>query len=93
MAERKDDPAEMARMRSWIRDAANTLGIPPEAYEPQEAPLLSLTRTVAHGPSRPGAPLTTYLAGFAAGRGADAAEVIEELEKLAESYQDDETDR
>ena len=89
MSVRKDDAAEMEQMRAWVRHAAQTLNIAPEDYDPLEAPLLALTRAVAHGASRPGAPLTNYLAGLAAGRGADAATVIEQLTALANSYDEE----
>lgn len=49
--------------------------------------LLDLSRQVAHAVERPAAPLTTYLMGLAAGRGADGgrspAEVAEVIERLA----------
>lgn len=38
---------------------------------------------VAHGPSRPGAPLTAFLIGVAAGHGADAADLAGRVAKLA----------
>ncbi|MFK5163931.1 DUF6457 domain-containing protein [Propionibacterium freudenreichii] len=40
-------------------------GLPAEA----EKPVLDLISQVAHGPSRPGAPLTAFLVGVAVGRG------------------------
>ena len=92
MSVRKDDAEEMERMRAWVNHVAQTLDISPEDYESLEVPLLALTRVIAHGPSRPGAPLTTYLAGLAAGRGDDATEVIEQISALAVSY-DQEADK
>ena len=51
-----------------------------------EADLLALTRTLAHGPSRPAAPITTFLVGITAGRGESVEGNIERLTALAEAF-------
>lgn len=87
MSERKDDPAKMQQMRQWIEDAAKEIQLRPETVLDVEKPLLQLIGKVAHGPSRPGAPLTAYLAGYAAGRGEDPEKVIATLISYVDSYQ------
>jgi hypothetical protein len=89
MSQHRDDPETMARMRRWLRAVAEATGGDPEAMGPLEAPLLDLVARVAHGPSRPGAPLTTFLVGLAAGRGADAAELVAAVSRLAAEFDPD----
>ncbi|WIK88546.1 DUF6457 domain-containing protein [Varibaculum cambriense] len=38
--------------------------------------------------SRPGAPLTAFLAGYLTGQGADAKKTISQLQELADNWQD-----
>ncbi len=80
---RVDDPATTLRMREWLRLVEAETGVDPEVLEAVEAPLLELIATVAHGPSRPGAPLTAFLVGVATGRGQDADELIARVAELA----------
>lgn len=61
------DPALVAA-REWLEAAARELGLDPASVPPLMTDLLDLTRDVAHGPSRPAAPLTAFLVGLAAGR-------------------------
>lgn len=79
------DDAE--RMQRWIESARVELDIPPEVTL-QVAELLDLARTAAHGVTRPAAPLTTFLAGYAAGRAggtdADITDAIVRLTALAD---------
>jgi hypothetical protein len=86
MPHRQDDPETMARMRRWLRAVAEEAGVDPEAMGPVEAPLLDLVSRVAHGPSRPGAPLTTFLVGLAAGRGADVGQLVAAVSRLAADF-------
>ena len=92
MSTRKDDPKEMEQMRAWLRAAAIEIGVDTAEYEDLEGPLLDLTRVIAHGPSRPAAPLTTFLVGLAAGMGADPETDIERLLDLAEEYDHSDSD-
>jgi Domain of unknown function (DUF6457) len=52
--------------------------------------VLDLTSDVAHGVSRPGAPVTAFLVGIAAGRAADPAvaarDYAEKISALADSW-------
>lgn len=78
-----DDPEKMARMRDWLAVAAAELGVDQEKVTAAEGPLLDMIGAVAHGPSRPGAPLTAFLVGVAVGGGADATELARRIEALA----------
>ncbi|HEX7662349.1 MAG TPA: DUF6457 domain-containing protein [Pseudonocardiaceae bacterium] len=86
MADQKDDPEKMARMRAWLAAVSAELGVEDEVLSRVEAPLLDLIAQVAHGPSRPGAPLTAFLVGVAAGRGGDANGPVTKISKLADRY-------
>ncbi len=68
---RSDDPARMEQMRTWLRQVAAALDLDPRLVLDHEEELLGLVAAVAHGPTRPGAPLTAFLVGVAAGRGAE----------------------
>ena len=59
------DDAE--RMQQWIDSVRVELDIPAETRL-DVAAVLDLARVAAHGVLRPAAPLTTFLAGLAAGR-------------------------
>lgn len=85
---KKDDPEKMAQMHSWLEAVRAELQIAANPLEAVESQLLSLIGTVAHGPSRPGAPLTAFLAGYLAGQGADAKQVIAQLHELADNWED-----
>lgn len=61
----------MAVMREWLERVCAELGADPAVLDPTASPLLDLVRDVAHGPSRPGAPLTAFLVGLAAGGAVD----------------------
>lgn len=75
-----DDAGGTAKtdLGTWTRQLAEALGVPPADME--KTAVLDLARVAAHGIARPAAPLTTFLAGYAAGLrggGPDAvAEVI-----------------
>lgn len=86
MTARRDDPKTMREMTDWLQAASYQLELPNEIIDSVQKPLLRLISTVAHGPSRPGAPLSAYLVGFLAGQGGDPLEAIEALEKLARDY-------
>ena len=85
---KKDDPEKIAQMHRWLDQVRANLQLEDNPLEAVEAELLSLIGSVAHGPSRPGAPLTAFLAGYLAGQGADAKQVIAQLQELANNWQD-----
>ena len=80
----KDDPEKMAKMAAWLDTAAAELGVEPSLIDENKEALLGLINTVAHGPSRPGAPLTAFLVGYAAAsQSRDPHELVELLENRA----------
>lgn len=81
-----DDPEKMARMREWLTAVSAELRLSEDVLAPVESPLLDLIATVAHGPSRPGAPLTAFLVGYAAGKGGDATALIKDVQALADAH-------
>ncbi|MCW3159010.1 DUF6457 domain-containing protein [Micropruina sonneratiae] len=84
------DPELMQRMRDWLAAASEAAGIEPALIDTLEQPLLRLTAKVAHGAARPAAPLTAFLVGVAAGRGADPLELSERLGRLAQEFSESE---
>lgn len=51
----------------WLGQVADTLGIERELVTTVTGPVLDLVRDVAHDVVRPGAPMTAFLVGLAAG--------------------------
>lgn len=82
----------MAQMWRWLEAVCAELEIDPELLDGVTDELLGLVRDVAHGPSRPGAPLTAFLVGLAVGRSSpdlSAAAVVDRVaavERLAASW-------
>jgi hypothetical protein len=79
----------MNELDAWVIAAAGEAGI-----DPADVPVktvLDLARDVAHGVVRPGAPVTAYLLGLAAGRGADPSELADKLSDLALDWPSDTT--
>lgn len=78
-------------MRRWLDEVCAELDIDPSVLDSTTDPLLDLIRDVAHGPSRPAAPLTAFLVGIAAGatvgteRPADLARVVAERTAAVDS--------
>lgn len=68
-------PSGTARSLSpWVTAVAQELGLEEALRDPATVDLvLRLTADVAHGVSRPGAPVTAFLVGVAAGRADDPA--------------------
>ncbi|WP_413450738.1 DUF6457 domain-containing protein [Georgenia phoenicis] len=59
----------MVQMREWLEEVCAELGLDPAVLDGTTDQLLALVGQVAHGPTRPGAPLTAFLVGLAAGAG------------------------
>lgn len=78
----------MAQMHHWLAEVRAQLQLQEDPLQDLESELLSLIGTVAPDPFRPGAPLTAFLTGYLAGKGADAKEIIGQLQKLAKDWQD-----
>ncbi|MGW0072826.1 DUF6457 domain-containing protein, partial [Streptosporangium sandarakinum] len=68
-------------LTEWTTLACRELGIDPSAVD-RDA-LLDLTKEVAHGVTRPAAPLTAYLLGLAQGAGTAPSDAVERLTGLA----------
>ncbi|WIM71329.1 DUF6457 domain-containing protein [Corynebacterium suedekumii] len=82
MPERKNENLDSAHR--WLDTAATELDLDPALVRDLMRDLLDLTRDVAHGPSRPAAPVTAFLVGLSAGRagGDPVPEVRERIARL-----------
>ncbi|MDO5727226.1 MAG: DUF6457 domain-containing protein [Bowdeniella nasicola] len=58
---------KMEIMYAWLDEVCETLDVKSDLLEIVTPAMLDLIRDVAHGPSRPGAPMTAMLIGLAAG--------------------------
>jgi len=89
-----DETAKMAVMDRWLTEVCAELGIDRSVLDANTVGLLALIKDVAHGPSRPGAPMTAFLVGLASGAGSpDAAaqvtgvaERVEAVSRLVERW-------
>lgn len=54
-------------MDRWLGEVCAELGVDRSVLQTSTVVLLGLIKEVAHGPSRPGAPMTAFLIGLAAG--------------------------
>ncbi|MEE6271820.1 DUF6457 domain-containing protein [Georgenia sp. MJ206] len=61
---------KMAAMNVWLDAVCRELDVDRAVMTEVTGPLLALIRDVAHGPTRPGAPLTAFLVGLASARAA-----------------------
>ncbi len=64
----KKSGQDLSEAKAWLGQVSAELGLDPAIIEELLHDLLDLTRDVAHGPSRPAAPLTAFLVGLASGR-------------------------
>ncbi len=70
-------------LSNWLEAVAQRLDLADGGLSDAEvSTLLDLARDAAHEVERVAAPLTTFLAGVAVGRGADLAEVAQTLTNL-----------
>lgn len=72
----------MNSLDAWQVEAARALGVAGRWSEEDRDLVLDLARDVAHGVTRPAAPLTTYLAGLAVGAGLTPAEAAARITGL-----------
>ena len=70
--------APETELDGWLRQVCADLELPETV---DRTALLNLTRDIAHGVTRPAAPLTAYLVGVAVGRGADPAAAIDAVRR------------
>ncbi|AIT60317.1 DUF6457 domain-containing protein [Corynebacterium doosanense] len=83
-----DDPREMETAHQWLTSVAREFDLDEQLVRRLAGPLLGLTREVAHGRSRPAAPLTAFLVGLAAeGRG-ETDQVVRDVEKRIDALLD-----
>ena len=69
-----DDEAEkMAVMDRWLGAVCAELGVERSVLDASTVGMLALIKDVAHGPSRPGAPMTAFLIGLASGAASPAS--------------------
>ena len=75
---------KMEQMGRWLDAVCEELDVDPAVIDRDRDLLLDLIATVAHGPSRPGAPMTAFVIGYAAaGSGRPVSEVAARVERLA----------
>lgn len=70
MSEKKSDPG-LRDAHHWLAAVSTELEQDPAVISSLMTELLDLTRDIAHGPSRPAAPLTAFLVGLASGAALD----------------------
>lgn len=73
MSEKKSDPG-LRDAHRWLAAVSTELAQDPAVISSLTTELLDLTRDIAHGPSRPAAPLTAFLVGLASGAALDTAD-------------------
>lgn len=89
-----DESSDAKAMSEWTTAVARELGLE-DAVEaaPTVDMVLDLTSNVAHGVSRPAAPVTAFLIGVAAGRADDPAvaarDYAQKISRLAEGWDAD----
>ncbi|WP_448073073.1 DUF6457 domain-containing protein [Georgenia yuyongxinii] len=88
---RGDESEKMTVMNRWLDAVCAELGVDRAVMDANVKPLLALISDVAHGPTRPGAPLTAFLVGLAGARdgAAQAAAVgerIARVERLVQAW-------
>ncbi|PYG00334.1 hypothetical protein SAMN05216184_104276 [Georgenia satyanarayanai] len=80
----------MAVMHEWLAEVCAELGLDPGVVRSTDEQLLALVGQVAHGPTRPGAPLTAFLVGLAvgaAGRELDTEATVRDVVERAEAVE------
>jgi hypothetical protein len=78
----------MPTLDDWTATLITTLGLPADVLD-RDA-VLDLARDAAHQVARPAAPLTTYLAGVAVGRGASPTAVADAIRAVLPADRTDE---
>ncbi|KAE8762615.1 DUF6457 domain-containing protein [Georgenia thermotolerans] len=89
---RGDESEKMAAMNRWLDAVCAELDVDRAVLDANSAALLALISDVAHGPSRPGAPVTAFLVGLAAARAggdvpAAAGERIARVRRLVAAWE------
>ncbi|WP_205739830.1 DUF6457 domain-containing protein [Georgenia sp. SYP-B2076] len=91
---RGDETAKMAAMNRWLDAVCAELGVDRAVMDVNATALLALISDVAHGPTRPGAPLTAFLVGLAGATAADGpaqaravAEKVAAVHRLVQAWE------
>lgn len=66
-----DEQAKMAAMDTWLGQVCETLEVDRELLAAVSPQILELVAQVAHGPSRPGGPMTAVAVALSAARADD----------------------
>lgn len=82
-----DEATKMAIMAKWLDAVAEEIDADSAPLTAHRDELLDLVSMIAHGPSRPGAPMTLFLLGMRAGQGEDVSELVAKVEALAGRYE------
>ncbi|WP_103062024.1 DUF6457 domain-containing protein [Actinomyces qiguomingii] len=83
MSADRDEDLVLERMRRWLELVCERLEVDPAVVADHESELLGLVSQVAHGPSRPGAPMTAFVVGYAAAAAArPVSEIVGEVSEL-----------
>ncbi|WOP17807.1 DUF6457 domain-containing protein [Raineyella sp. LH-20] len=84
MAKSSDPAVEAEKMREmsrWLDAASAELGLDPAVVDLVRTPMLDMIAAVAHGPTRPGAPMTAMLVGLASDPD-DPSEILERVARI-----------
>ena len=87
------ESSDATALSEWVSAVARELGLE-DSYDGRGTVdmVLDLTADVAHGVSRPGAPVTAFLVGIAVGRAEDPAvaarDYAQKISKLADAWKD-----
>ncbi|QGF25228.1 molybdopterin-guanine dinucleotide biosynthesis protein [Raineyella fluvialis] len=73
----------MRVMGEWLDAVSAELGLDPALLEQVRTPMLDMIAEVAHGPSRPGAPMTAMLVGLASDP-QDPAAMLDRVARIRE---------
>lgn len=91
------DKESLTSTHEWLRAVSEELGVDPELTRTAVGPVLDMTANVAHnGPSRPAAPTTAFVLGYALAQkthrneetpsAEDLAALIADVDTLLERY-------
>ena len=85
-----DEARRMFQMERWLDAMCAEIGSDRAIVDAHRDELLNLVSTVAHGPSRPAAPMTAFIIGWAAAStGEDVSGLVARAEALAARWQAD----
>lgn len=83
----KDQATEAEKMRvmgHWLDAVCSELGVDRDLVDRISRPTLGLISDVAHGPSRPGAPMTALVLGLASAQAESPEEITERIGRLVQ---------